>query len=250
VRLKDDQWFFSAGSPDVATDGEGHQQVVALSTQGHITRVVQDQPFSGWGDWADLNPSSQQAPFAGDPCILVNRDRTLEVFARDNSGLVWHTRQKNASSGSAWSDWAKLGTSTVGGDPGGGRNDDGTLELFARGGSGVPLHIRQPSPGDWAAALDWQVLPAASVALDPDGRPSVILSRTNLQVAVLASDPPDTIVHFDQNGGQWQQNILGASFTSWPSIAENDDERLEIFAKHKNDFVQHRFQDRSFQWTP
>ena len=226
VRLKDDNQFFFDGSPDVATDADGHLQVVALSKQGHVSRVVQDQPFSGWGDWTDLNSSSQQTPFVGAPRIVVNRDRSLEVFERDNAGFIWHTRQKNPSSGADWSDWAKLGVSAVGGDPGAGRNDDGTLEVFARGIAGAPLHMRQSSPGDWTGVPDWTTLPNSNVALAQKGRPSVILSRKNLQVAVLASDPPETIVHFDQNGGQWQQNILGGPFTSWPSIAENEDDRL------------------------
>jgi hypothetical protein len=233
-------------SPDVLMAGDRNLLVVARRADDRI--LYRDQKVElgvvGWNSWKQLPAAPKKTTFAGDPCIGQNLDQRLEVFTRDTKGFVWRSRQAQAKSDAAWADWAKLGQSAVGGDPAVGRRFDGRLEVFARGANGL-LHIRQNVPNDGYEA-DWSIVAAFDQPLDPSGRPSVILSRKNLQVAVLTS--LRNVVHFDQNNDNWLINDLGAKLASYPALAENDDTRVEIFSKFDNDFVEHRWQDASFAW--
>jgi hypothetical protein len=87
------------------------------------------------------------------PAVGVNKNGTLEVFARGTDNALYHIWQTSAG-GSAWSGWVGLDGTTLTGPPAVARNSDGTLEVFARGTDNALIHRRQNVPsGGW---LDWQ----------------------------------------------------------------------------------------------
>lgn len=237
-------------SPDVAMAGDQNLLVVARRTDGEVAFRGQKVELGvvGWNSWKLVQPAPKSGKFVGDPCIAQNHDSRLEVFARDGSGMMWHSVQNKPRSDSDWSAWKKLGKSPIGGDPGAGRNSDGRIEVFARGVNDVGLfHLAQTKPGIWSASTDWTIVDSFDIPLAPFDRPSVILSKKNLQVGVLAKTA--NIFHLDQNGGVWKVNDLGRPFSSYPALGENSDGRLEIFAKFDDDLVQHLWQDSSFAWV-
>jgi hypothetical protein len=246
VELDGDHRF--ASSPDALIAGDLNLVLVALREDGEILFRSQKEEFHviGWNSWRLLRRTPAGVRFVGDPCLGQNLDRRLEVVTRDASSFIWRSQQLEAEGDSDWTEWEQVGVSQVGGDPAIGRRSDGRLEVFARSSMSGLVHITQAGPSAGYAG-DWSVVGTFDFPLDPNGRPAVILSRRNLQVAVRAAD--GRIFHLDQNDDNWRFSDLGGRFVSDAAIAENDDERLEIFAKFANDFVEHRWQDTSLGWS-
>lgn len=246
TELDGDHHFDS--SPDVQIAGDKNLVVVARRDDGEILFRSQKVELGvvGWHSWRVLRSPPPGVTLAGDPCLGQDANGRLEVFSRDTGGIVWRSHQDEAKGDSGWSAWTRVGVSAVSSDPAVGRRFDGRLELFAQSvGSGLAHIIQDAQGGEFTA--DWSLVGTYDQPLDPGGRPAVILSRRNLQVVVRAAD--GRIFHFDQNNDNWQVTDLGGPLTSYPAIGENDDQRLEIFAKFANDFVEQRWQDATYSWT-
>ena len=260
-RNLNDQFFIS--SPDVADEENGLRVVVALDTTGKVLWASQknDLGIIGWNDWWALPSPPPDASFTGDPCIALNGNKQLEVFIKSQDGAIYGVAQL-APNDDHWSpNWQLIAPASLGlvSPPAVGRStDDGTLQLFAVDLRGNLLHARQsnagsPTPFSWTGA-SWTRISGVPIA--SFDRASVISTGNGIQLAVLAAD--GSVIHFGQVSrlavGGFGENHLGGKFSSFPSIVEAPDGRLEVFIKFANDLVQRRSQrkrntlDAMFIW--
>ncbi len=235
-----------ASSPDVTLDADNHLHLIGRTIANRIFRRCQN--WAGWSGWEELAKPPSGVTFAGDPAIAAGDNGVLTVVSRDGAGQMWFSRQASAGSGSAWSAWAALGKSPVIGDPVAVRDASSRLQVFTVGVSPTGglslLRIGELTANEtWES--DWTAVPAGTPPAD-GRRCSAILGGSDLHVAYL--DGSHTVQHVTNPGGTWSADALGGIFTSAPSVAENADGRIEVFAKFANDLLQHRWQSTPGSW--
>jgi hypothetical protein len=195
-----------------------------------------------------LAPVPVNVTLVGDPAIVAGADRTLTVLCRDAQGRMHFSRQDSPHSGAGWSDWAFLGLKTLVGDPSAVTDPAGVVRVFATGQSstrGLGLfEIAETVPDDsWET--DWTEVVAGAPPAD-GRRVSAAVRGTDVVVSYL--DIANSVQQLTRAAGSWSAHGLGGPFTSYPSIAANGDGRLEVFAKFRNDLLQHRWQNAAITW--
>jgi len=234
----------------VGQNEDGRLEVFAIDSDGSLWHTYQPKPGQGpWSGWASLGtPTGGIALYT--LAVGQNKDGRLEVFAIGSNGSLWHTYQPKPGQG-PWSDWASLGTPTVGVKLytlAVEQNKDGRLEVFAGGGSpgkgefgltNVALWHRyqtQPNQTSWSG---WTSLstpttttssPYPVVGQNKDGR---------LEVFAVGSD--GALWHTWQpkpnHQGPWGAWMKlggtppgGTKLLSLLAVGKNKDWRMEVFA--------------------
>jgi hypothetical protein len=249
-------------SPDVAMGPGANLVVVARNADNQVYFNVQNGGLRGlgvvtWSGWNQIPAPNGAFPFAGDPCIGIDVDGTVEVFARDSVGNIWQTASP-ASVGSptstSWNPWTQLNNSasTITGDPAIGRDFSGNLQLFAVRGPTL-FTLGQALPGQWAVGGTWFSMPKlpANETFDLTSRPSVTLRLDALHVAQILSD--GNIAYFYQDPivgvppGQWKGMVVRCQSknttvhaTSPPSLVIDDSVVPWVYVRTENDMVQFR----------
>ena len=220
----------------VGLDAQGQLEVFAVGTDGALWQIQQERtPNSlGWSNWLSLgNPPGVQigVPGGSAPVVGTNQDGRLEVFLVASDSALWHNWQVNTTGG-GWSGWQSMGGSLQM-LPGVGRNGDGRLEVFSVGTDSALWHVWQVNTtgGGWSG---W-----ASFGGTGTSFPVVGLNRGGtldncLEVLVIGDDiPVHHMYHLWQlsAGGGWSGwTSLGGYISPDPSLGQNQDGRLEVFA--------------------
>jgi hypothetical protein len=219
-----------AGTPVIAANADGRLQVFVRGPAGDIATKWQVTPNGGWSSWASLGGGT-----VGAPSVARNLDGRLELVARATDNSIWHNWQTAPNAG--WTGWYPLGGIATS-DPVIAKNGDGRLEIFVLGTDGALDHRWQLSPGGgWA---DWSPLgsPGGPLA-DP-----VAITRATGEIAVFAVDASKRGVHFIQQvpGGWSAWQDLGGTVVSPPTVAANQDGRLEVFGEGTDAALWHRWE--------
>ncbi|HEX4002758.1 MAG TPA: hypothetical protein VHX36_08920 [Candidatus Acidoferrales bacterium] len=220
----------------VGLDAQGQLEVFATNSDGALWEIQQVRipaGITGWSNWQSLgNPPGLQLGVLGStaPSVATNADGRLEVFVIGPDNALWHTWQIDTVGG-GWSGWQSLGGSMAS-LPAVGRNGDGRLEAFSKGTDGALWHIWQVAPNSpWS---QW-----ASLGGTCNSFPVVGLNRGGpldkcLEVFVIGNDfPVNHMYHLWQlvpSGGWSGWTSLGGYILPDPSLGQNQDGRLEIFA--------------------
>jgi hypothetical protein len=176
--------------------------------------------------------------------VIPGADGRLEIFGIGDDFTLQHIWQTAPSNG--WSSWASHG-GQLATAPCMHRNADGRLEVFACTPDSAVWHIWQTAPNNgwsgWASLGGaGQFIDAPSVGRNADGR---------LELFIRGSD--DALWHRWQtapsNGwSDWQS--LGGSLEShavisgsFPTVGQNADGRLEVFAQNYDASCVHDWQD-------
>jgi acylphosphatase len=219
----------------VGLDAQGQIEAFAIGADGALWQIQQIRtPTSlGWSSWQTLGSPpglTLGVPPGSAPVVAANGDGRLEVFVTGSDGAVWHIWQINTTGG-GWSGWQSLGGS-IASLPAVGKNWDGRLEVFAWGTDGALWHVWQNLP-----ALNWSGW--ASFGGTCTSFPVVGLNRGGplnncLEVLVIGNDfPAHHMYHLWQltPGGGWSGwTSLGGYISPDPSLGQNQDGRLEVFA--------------------
>ncbi len=225
--------------PTVARNADGRLEIIAAGSDGAIWHIWQTSPNGTWSTWASLGKPSNVA--LGFPVVGINADGRLEVFAI-SFGDLWHIWQ--TSPGGDWSSsWTQLSNQTIpskfSARPALSQNVDGRLEIFALATDGALWHIWQIAPNSrWS--------PSTSL-----GRPSTVEFTTPPTIGRNLDGRLEALI-IGNNGALWHiwQTSPGGNWSGWaslgsppndgftpfssPTVSENADGRLEVFAQSGN----------------
>lgn len=177
--------------------------------------------------------------------VASNLDGRLEAFAVGTDFGLYHNWQ--VSPGGAWSGWNPLG-GVLTGEPAVGRNLDGRLEVFARGTDDALWHISQVAAGGaWSGwnSLGGVITSTPWVIQNIDGRLEVFARGTDGALWHRWQMAPGAPLAFEARGidGAWSAwTSLSGVITSDPAVAQNNDGRLEAFARGTDNAVWHDWQ--------
>jgi hypothetical protein len=230
-----------AGDPRVFANADRRLEVFAMGPDGNLGHTWQNVPnaTTNWSGWHSLG-----VPITTNPAVARNADGRLEVLANGPAyvgppaiGHIWQT-----TPGGGWSAWTGFNNDypvtwwPISGNPAVAQNADGRLEVFAIGPGGNLGHTWQNVPSTTTNWSGWSDLGPAitsnpAVARNADGRLEVFA------IAPVSSGPP-ALGHIWQTipGGGWSPwTNFGTipneySIRSDPSVAQNADGRLEVFA--------------------
>jgi hypothetical protein len=213
----------------VALDAQGQLEVLARGKDGALWLIQQTAPNNGWSAWMSLG-TPPGLTLGRPPAIGTNADGRLEVFVQGSDGALWHIWQVDTQGG-GWSGWDSLG-GVIRSIPGVGRNGDGRLEIFALGTDSAVWHIWQTAPNNgWSG---WN-------SLGGTGKSFVVIAlnhagalNNRLEIFVIGNDfPTPHMYHLWQvtPGGGWSPwTSLGGWISPDPSVGQNQDGHLEVFA--------------------
>jgi hypothetical protein len=218
-------------SPTVALDSQGQLAVFAHGSDGNLWLIQQTAPNNGWSGWQNLGTPG--AAFASFPVVSSNWDGRLEVFLQGQDNALWHIWQMTPSG--PWSGWNSLAGS-LNSAPGVGKNADGRLEVFALGQGSALWHIWQLTPGGgWSG---WNSLGGTGTSFPVVGLNQGGPLSGCLEVLLIGDDfPLHHMYHLWQvsPGGGWSSwTPLGGYIGPDPSLGQNQDGRLEVFAIGNN----------------
>jgi len=179
---------------------------------------------------------SVQMAYAG-RTVGPNQDGHLEIAYGDTSGGLSHVWQ--ASPNGAWVGTAAAfpGSIRAASFPAMVRYFDGRLDVFIVTTTGSVAHVNQAAPnvnwGSWASIGGSIRTGGLSAAIDPSGR------------ALVAGLGTDGAIWYDyqaadQSFPAWKS--LGGNFSNAPTIGQNADGRLEIFAVAADGALLHSWQ--------
>lgn len=159
----------------VGPNADGRVEVFGVALAGHdiVTsyQLGQNGPYSPWVSLG--NPNGTGGEYTGPPCVGVNADGRLEVFAKNSGGGISTTPQGTPNGGFLpWVDFG--GGPDVQEAPAVALQQTGTMALFASTRGGVLWWPQQTPNAGWIAAstgANETVTSAPSVALNADGRP-------------------------------------------------------------------------------
>ncbi len=235
------------GALAVGENADGGLEIfgrVGLMSVGNLWHLWQTTPGDGWSGWSDLGGG------IGAHILVVgqNADGRLEVFAVSTFGSLWHIWQDDTSP-TGWSDWADLGgppTASLTQGIAIQRNSDDGLEVFAAATDDAIWHIWQDSfsATGWGSWASLGAPAAVALAVPAGGRNA----DGRLEVFALGAN---ALWH------NWQDNAAPGGWFGWeslgtppgvaslntPTVGENEDGRLEVFAFGVNDAVWHIWQD-------
>jgi hypothetical protein len=234
------------GFPAVATNADGRLEAfvrVGLMSSGSLWHIWQTAPNNGWSAWDNLD-GGVGAHFV---LVIANSDGRLEAFAITPTDTVSHAWQ-TAPNG-AWSGWSDLGA------PSGlsigqlavARNADGRLELFTPASDNTIWHTWQTATG--GAWSGWASL-GAPAGLGVGLPAPVVTSDGRLELFAIGGDQALWHIWQTAPGAGWSAwdslgtpgGAPGFSTIGPPTIALNDDGRLEAFVVRYGDAVWHIWQ--------
>lgn len=202
-----------------------------------------DQQDAMWDQWESFGGVVQSV--LG---VQLNQDDRLEVFSQGTDGALWHTFQMERG-GSVWSGWRPLG-GLITAPMHVARNQDGRLEVFVRGRDGDLLHNYQTKPGDprqpdggpWSgwASLGGSIAEALVAGYDNAGRQHVFAQWTDGSVRHIYQTVANHGPWSNEVTGTWES--LGGVITGLLVLNYNQDGRIDLFARGKNNDLLHNYQ--------
>jgi len=230
-------------SPSAVVGMDGKARVFALGGDGAIWMnawSASSQSFSGW--------SSQGGSFATGAGAISWGNGTIELFAADAQGALWH-RWSTSGAATAWSSWTQMG-SGIASRPAPVRWSDGTLghaEIFARGSDGQLYHSEFSTSSGWPAP---SVVSAGSEII---GSPSAFINPPGAAQSgpeVVARDASGRVLHLARAGSGY-----GAFAPLGEQIAASDpfgwirgDGTAEVFAVDSSGALVAIHRDASGDW--
>ena len=175
---------------------DGLLRVFALGSDGAIWINSWSQGSAAWSGWSSLGGA-----FATGVGAITWGNGTIELFATDGAGLLWHLWTESTSS-SGWATWTQLG-SGIASRPAAVRWSDGALghaEVFARGVDGQLYHSEFSSSGGWPAP---SVLSAGTSIV---GAPSAFMNPAGAAQSgpeVLARDETGRVILLSRSGSRY-----------------------------------------------
>ncbi len=168
-------------------------RVFALGSDGAIWLNAWSQGSAAWSGWSALGGN-----FVTGVGAITWGNGTIEIFATDGAGVLWHLWTES-SSVSGWASWTQLG-SGIASRPVAVRWSDGALghaEVFARGTDGQLYHSEFSSSSGWPAP---SVLSAGTSIV---GAPSAFMNPPGAAQSgpeVLARDPSGRVLVLSRSG--------------------------------------------------
>lgn len=184
-----------ASDPVAVANADGRIQVfAAIAGDGRIYSRTQTVPGAGtWSDWTAIPNTGLPAgeQFVSEPVAVRNWDGPLQLFARTSPGNLLYYTVQ-LSPGGAFDQWRPMSGAGIS-SPNVGVNRDGRVQMFVLGSDNRVWYRTQTVPGGAHTWTNWGVL--------PDIRPPC-------------------------NPG-----CQSFSAVSKPTVARNDDGRLEVYAR-------------------
>jgi hypothetical protein len=234
----------SLGSVDAAClavgqNLDGRLEVFAIDTAWHLFHAWQSSPNGGWSGFSPMNVE------IGCPSVARNKDGRLEVFGLDAAAAgvthVWQT-----SPGGTWSApdfMPAVQSPDILRGLAAAANQDGRIEVFFTANDSGLYHAYQTSPGAAFGSFTKlaSLLPVAStpaVGQNQDGR---------LEVFVTANQGASagSVYHLWQtapNSGWSSLTSMGGTVRGMPTVGQNSDGRLEVFARQSDGQIAHAWQ--------
>lgn len=255
------QWSSLGTSPDkagfisslgVRVNADGRLEIFTISQilGGALWHIWQLAPGGRWSNWESLG-----TPLSNGNILYVavgeNADGRVEVFIVGSDTALWHIWQLGGGSG--WGNWTALGTppnvNNLATNCFVRKNDDGRIEIFATSYSSANAlwHIWQLTPGgSWSAWTSLgappslQIQSAPAVRKNKDGHLEAFVTDTNGALWHIWQVVPEG------KWGTWftlgnPPNVTLLSYAP-PSVAENDDGRLEAFLTGSDGALWHAWQ--------
>lgn len=255
------QWSSLGTSPDMAgfisslavrVNADGRLEVFTISQYlgGPLWHIWQLAPGGSWSNWESLGTPLNNGNILY-TAVGENADGRVEVFIIGSDTSLWHIWQ--LGEGSGWGKWTSLGTppdvNNLATNCSVRKNDDGRMEVFVTsyGPTNALWHIWQLTPGGgWSA---WTSL-GAPPSLQIQSAPAVRKNKDG-HLEAFATDTNGALWHIWQvvpegNWGNWfsLETPSDVTFYSYapPSVAENDDGRLEAFLTGSDGALWHAWQ--------
>jgi hypothetical protein len=208
----------------VVKNGGGSAYAFALSSAHTLMYAYQSSTGpGGWTDFATVPGSPTD--LVSEPAAAVDKDGSVEVFARDAAGRIVDGSQ--TSSGFSWNDSAGGSPpDTPAGDPSTVLQPDGDISVFIRLGDGQVAMASQKAPdgGGWTA---W-----SSLGGDVSGDPVAYSDPDGLVDLFAVSGSGTLVADFEAYGAFIGWNTLGSSpggLTDDPMPVPNKNGQTEVF---------------------
>lgn len=181
--------------------------------------TIPSTPGMTWAEVASLG-----GQLTGNPAVAPSSDGRLEVFIRHRADDAPSTSHQQGWGG--WSDWEKLGSATLSGDPSALRTAARRIGVFFRNGQG---HLEHP----WQTVINGTYGPGKTLVthivgdpvpgLNADGRPEAFFRGTD-----------GALWHVWETAksgyGSWTDpGSLGGSPAGDPAVATDARGRLQVF---------------------
>ncbi len=230
-------------SGPIQINQNGALEIFGIELNGHIGRIAQDFARAsndvGSTRWTELGG---EIMFSGSPSVATNEDNTLEVFAPDAAGHVYHNKQRTP--GGEWSGWSQLGgdgiTHLVAA-----ANADGSLSVFGSGPNGDVWTNTESAPGvgwsGWRDLSGQSIQPGFVVAQGLDGR-----------LDVFGVDHSGNVFSDEQTEyGSWSGwHPLAGNIGPRLAVGRDLDGRLELFGIGPDGRMMHNMQrGAGGEWT-
>src|ERR1051326_7977384 len=217
---------------------------VFQNDNGVILHQWSDDNGANWHSWVPLDAAPGGRPFSGKPAVVSDGPARLNVFAKDDSSVLYVNTYNNGS----WSGWngipgssALNGTYTLIFDPavsswGPGRLDLFTYAITARTLAGVLLHTWAEN-GTWSGT--WEVL---DVGRTFDTPTAVSWGTGRIDVFVRGQD--QQLWHRWFDNGSWSGwEELGGQLSSAPTVASWGPGRLDVYVRGQDQQLWHKWFD-------
>jgi stage II sporulation protein D len=150
--------------PDAATWGDGHMDVAARDSAGHLA-IRSFVPGTGWTAW-NVRPQIMQSS----PGVVSPAASSLYIVYRGASGTLWTLNWKSTSGWSAETQIPGVTNAASGPDAAASVATTKTITVVYRGTDGRMWFVALPDGGSWTAPAlvnPTHALPRAAAALDP-----------------------------------------------------------------------------------
>ncbi|WP_086821012.1 RICIN domain-containing protein [Allokutzneria sp. NRRL B-24872] len=230
--------FETSGTKNVAKNSQNCLETFTTAANGDIWQIGQTAPGARWGTWTNLTGAA-----AGNPVVVKNADKRLEILVRGTDGAVRYTSQgtTGVTCGTKWETggWKSLGTKITG-DPAVALNPDGRVQLVARATDGTLVSRWQKTPGSafteqWDSAVGQLGTPTGTtIAMEPVVEANL---QGKLQIFAVGADKKlwsrtQKTVNGVNDWTAWVD--LGGEFAGVPAVGRNHDGRLQIFGRRAN----------------
>ncbi len=177
-----------AGSPIVATKGDGRLEIFSYDREGGLWHIWQSSSTAGWSDWTALgNPYAGAARDRFNASVIRDADGRLELFASGKDAIqhIWQVAPNGT-----WSSWDTLPDPSgvqLTGKPLVENSSDGRLEVFSSDSQGAYWHTsKKASGGSWSTWTKVDLPEGVSVqgsyltkGQEADGRLVLLLRDSN-----------------------------------------------------------------------